>query len=342
MSIRSVLAPVFVVSIAGTALASAASGRLPKVELCHVERGTGSYHSLSVPLGDVFAHLRHGDSRPGEYFADLDADGFGDPFSDQDVCPNPGTVDDATDCDDTDPAVYPDASEADNLVDDDCDGWADEDYVNEGDVIITEIVRNPRFGTASTVAEGQWFEVYNTSAREVDLRNWYVIRSNSPTSTDAFFVDPAAKLVLPPHEYAVFCKTDTYEGDPDADRPLWCDYIWGDTTMPSTWSDLYHDNTFNLQRDADGLGFYLEGGSLLGRLVDRVVWTWSTGAPDNWPRDASYSTSLDPDSFDGTANDLWSNWCSTALGDSSSAYSWWVNGLTYEHGTPGTDNYACN
>jgi len=63
------------------------------------------------------------------WYADDDADGFGDP---DDLlhtccdCPQEG-VEDASDCDDADAAVNPDATEHCNGVDDDCDGDADED-----------------------------------------------------------------------------------------------------------------------------------------------------------------------------------------------------------------------
>lgn len=321
--------------LSGSAWASA-----KRVEICHFDKTAAEYTVLEVAASSVAVHLRHGDSYPAMYYADLDGDGFGDTTGATDVCPNAGYVDDDTDCDDADPYVYPDASEADNGVNDDCDSWVDEDFVLEGDVILTEIVRNQRFGATSAVSDGQWFEVYNASAREVDMSNWYIIRSLS-SKYDAFFVDPAAEVIIPAGDFAVFCKTDTYEMSVGAVYPLLCDYVWGDPTRPSTYSSTYHDNTFNLQRDADRLSMYLEGGSLLGRLVDDIDWTWTAGALDNWPRDASYSTSLDPTAFDGVSNDLWSSWCSTAHGVDGNVYTWWVSGSLHEHGTPGTDNYAC-
>jgi len=58
------------------------------------------------------------------WYLDLDGDGFGDPESSVEACAQPSdAVEDDTDCDDTDPAVNPDAEElAGNGVDEDCDG----------------------------------------------------------------------------------------------------------------------------------------------------------------------------------------------------------------------------
>ena len=71
-----------------------------------------------------------------EWYADADADGFGDPSVMVEACEAPeGTVPGATDCDDTDAAVYPDAPEVCDGVDNDCDSVVDEDT---GDVYYTD------------------------------------------------------------------------------------------------------------------------------------------------------------------------------------------------------------
>ena len=62
------------------------------------------------------------------WYYDADGDGFGDPASGTLACEQPsGTIIDASDCDDSDSAVNPDASELCNELDDDCDGTIDED-----------------------------------------------------------------------------------------------------------------------------------------------------------------------------------------------------------------------
>ena len=62
------------------------------------------------------------------WYVDADSDGFGDSASSLSACDQPdGYDDDATDCDDTDPAVNPDATEVCNDLDDDCDDLVDDD-----------------------------------------------------------------------------------------------------------------------------------------------------------------------------------------------------------------------
>lgn len=61
------------------------------------------------------------------YYADGDGDDFGDSASDSLACFQPvGYTPDSTDCDDTNPAIYPGATELLNGLDDDCDGQNDE------------------------------------------------------------------------------------------------------------------------------------------------------------------------------------------------------------------------
>ncbi len=61
------------------------------------------------------------------WYADADADTFGDPGANVVACVQPeGTVADATDCDDTAAAVNPAAAEVCNRIDDDCDGAVDD------------------------------------------------------------------------------------------------------------------------------------------------------------------------------------------------------------------------
>jgi hypothetical protein len=62
------------------------------------------------------------------YYADADADTYGNPASSVSTCSGApvGYVIDATDCDDTNAAINPGATEVCNSIDDDCDGSVDE------------------------------------------------------------------------------------------------------------------------------------------------------------------------------------------------------------------------
>ncbi len=63
----------------------------------------------------------------GTWYADSDGDGFGDPDSSDVDCVQPtGFVEDATDCDDGEAAIHPDATELCDGVDNDCDGTIDD------------------------------------------------------------------------------------------------------------------------------------------------------------------------------------------------------------------------
>ena len=61
------------------------------------------------------------------WFADLDADGYGDASLTQEACALPtGYAAEPTDCDDANSSVHPDADEFCNSIDDDCDAEVDE------------------------------------------------------------------------------------------------------------------------------------------------------------------------------------------------------------------------
>jgi large repetitive protein len=67
-------------------------------------------------------------SAGGTWYADTDADGYGDPAAGTTTCDQPtGSVADNTDCDDTAAAVNPGATEVCNSIDDDCDTLVDDD-----------------------------------------------------------------------------------------------------------------------------------------------------------------------------------------------------------------------
>ncbi|MCB9693320.1 MAG: hypothetical protein H6736_16025 [Alphaproteobacteria bacterium] len=65
------------------------------------------------------------DIQPTSWYDDRDGDGYGDPDASSEACePPPGTVADATDCDDTNAIVNPGATEVCDELDRDCDGQA--------------------------------------------------------------------------------------------------------------------------------------------------------------------------------------------------------------------------
>ena len=71
----------------------------------------------------------------GTWYVDGDYDGFGDPLVSIEACDQPlGAVADNTDCNDDEGAAYPGAQEICDVVDNDCDGLADEDDEDVADM----------------------------------------------------------------------------------------------------------------------------------------------------------------------------------------------------------------
>ena len=249
-----------------------------------------------------------------------------------------------TDCDDTNAAVHPGATEADNLTDDDCDGWVDEDFVAVGDIVVSEVNRQSRVGGTTAVPNASWVEVYNASSRTVDLANWVIARG--VTTGQQIYLDPATAPVVAPGDYAVFCDTNDYEGSATAAYPLTCDYVWGDESKASTYQGTYHNNVFAIQTNSDRFALYIGGNRSTGTLIDRVTWYYDA-TNGYWPRVARFSMSLDGGYLSSSDNDSKDVWCATtanASGTVSNNASWtWYDGSTTkdDHGTPGAANYAC-
>jgi hypothetical protein len=282
------------------------------------------------------------------HYQDADGDGYGEESGAVTaiVCsPGNGWADNTDDCNDTEPTVYLGASEADDLLDNDCDGYVDEDFLSAGDIIISEVTRQPYVNGTVTNAEAVWFEVYNTSSRTIDMSNWYFGREASAVAEKGVYVDPLTTVILDPGDYAVFCKSDNYEtpqaGMGNIPYPLSCDYVWGETT------DTWHNTTLNLQRDEDRLFLYLEGDDATGWLMDEVHWYYDA-VNGYWPRQSQASMTLDPLLLNSVDNDVDTSWCFTTENAAGTFtkdgnYRWWdnVSSATDEYGTPGAANYDC-
>jgi len=191
---------------------------------------------------------------------DYDADGDG-------YSGGPG----GTDCDDTSTEAYPGGDEGTvpDLLDNDCDGTADEDFVSAGVVILTEIMANSGWADDSS---GEWFEVYNTGSFAVDLIGWTASDDGSDMMTieDHLVVDAGGYAVLGTGDY----------GDSGG---VTADYIY-------SWGDL------NLHNDGDSIYLYMGTTRITGmswedeHAVSGVSWALMsdhhtatvTGDPDHW------------------------------------------------------------
>jgi hypothetical protein len=103
------------------------------------------------------------------WYLDSDSDGFGDAAEPTLACAEPsGYTADATDCDDSDGDIFPDAEEVCDGQDNDCDGLIDPDSLDsDGDGIancVDESVYLQDFSTGTWDGWGSWYIGGNTPA----------------------------------------------------------------------------------------------------------------------------------------------------------------------------------
>ncbi len=203
------------------------------------------------------------------------------------------------DCDDAHPGIHPGAAEIWDTVDNDCDGLVDEGQIPVGAVIVTEIMRDPLGVDDST---GEWFEVTNVSAQDVNLQGWRVYDDGSNTFTlnqqGGVRVAAGASLVL--------CR----RADPAENGGVTCGYEYGEAMQ--------------LANAEDEIALALDG-----LEIDRVAY----GA--GFPTTAGRSMSLDIAAYDVLDNDDGANWCNTPA---LAAYEL----PSTDYATPGRINPSCS
>lgn len=97
---------------------------------------------------------------------DSDCDGWSDFDQDRDGYDR---MPEGDDCDDTSVLVHPGIREVQNLLDDDCDGLADEDWLMANMIRITEVMIDPQ---AVFDSSGEWIELLNASEQAVNVLGW--------------------------------------------------------------------------------------------------------------------------------------------------------------------------
>ncbi len=256
------------------------------------------------------------------WYADGDRDGYGSSTYSLAACNQPaGYVSAGTDCDDGNSNAYPGGVETQDGADQDCDGYIDDGYVVAGDVVITEMARQPVFGGLVTDLDGQWFELYNTSNQTLYLDNWLI--SNGSAS---FQIDPAEGIQMASGEHLVFCAASTWTSTTIGSY-LVCDYIWDDGGTATA----YRNSSFTLGSRSGSLSVYMNGTASSANLVDTVAYTMS------WASAPGFSLQLDVYSYDATDNNSSAQWCKSP---NTSMWYAFVNGR--EYGTPGVSNSSCN
>ena len=153
-----------------------------------------------------------------------------------------------------------------------------------GDVVINEIMQNP---SAVLDSAGEWFELFNTTASDIDINGWTIADNGS----DSHVINNGGPLIIPAGGYLVL----GINGDYDINGGVNVDYVYG-----STWF---------LSNTADEI-ILLDDSSPDPVEIDRVEYD---GGP-TFPDPAGASMALKNPVLD---NNIGTNWCTstTPFGD---------------------------
>ena len=215
-----------------------------------------------------------------DWWNDHDHDGFGDASMVEVDCDQPpGYVANDEDCDDGDAAINPDVAEVRDGIDQDCDGAYDEGLLETGDLLVTEIMKDP---SAVNDEYGEWFEVYNASATTINLVGGTVYDLDGDTFT------VSSDLWIPSGSHAVLVRNS----DAGINGGVAGDYEYG------SWPLANGSDEVELEH--------------FGVVLDTVIYS-----DPAWPDVSGQSMSLDPDAYDETLNDSADSWCGgqDAFGD---------------------------
>jgi len=144
--------------------------------------------------------------------------------------------------------------------------------VNVGDIIITEIMQNP---SVVSDANGEYFEVYNTTVSSIDMNGWIIkdLGANSHTISSS--------LIVPANGYAVLGRN----GDSGTNGGVTVNYVYSSITLGNSADELLLVDTN-------------------GTTIDEVDWDGGL----NFPNPTGASMELAADKYNTTDNDTGSNW----------------------------------
>jgi len=143
-----------------------------------------------------------------------------------------------------------------------------------GDIVVCEIMKNP---AAVSEGDGEWFEVYNVTAGDIDIDGWTLL----DLGTDVHVIDNGGPLIVPAGGYLVLGNN----ADSGTNGGVTVNYSYG---AALTFSNT--DDEIVLQ-DATAAE------------IDRVVYDTVTFPDPNGASMALYTASMD-----SAANDVGSNW----------------------------------
>ncbi len=218
------------------------------------------------------------------YYADADGDGSGDPSSTAKACSRPtGYIGNKKDCDDTDSAVNPSASEVCNGLDDDCDSVIDTDAIDavtyyddaDGDGYGDESVST----TSCTAPSGTVTDATDCEDNDATISPGAAEACDGVDDDCSGAVDDGG--VCP-------CNVEYYDGD----TYLYCTtaLAWSDAeascatygyhllTIDDKTENIWNDNT----ADAYSTGKWWMG---MNDIASEGTWVWSDGTTvsyTNW------------------------------------------------------------
>ncbi|MCK6518355.1 lamin tail domain-containing protein [Myxococcota bacterium] len=210
----------------------------------------------------------------------VDSDCLGD--SDFD-CDGDGYDTDAStsgdDCDDTDASINPTARETRDAADNDCDGTCDEGLLSYGDLVITEIMQDPK---TLKDTEAEWFELYNASGADILMCDGWVLYD---AGSDKHSV--SGEVFIAAGGHALFLRN----ADTKKNGGLTGDYTYGgDIDLANSDDELYvafnglvideleYDNSREDWSAAMSQGFSMQlNASVYGALDNDDSLNWAKG-----------------------------------------------------------------
>ncbi len=208
------------------------------------------------------------------WYLDADGDDFGDESSTTTACSEPvGYAADVGDCDDSDGEVNPDAVQlCGDGIDNDCRG-ADTTCPAEGELLITEIMKDPAALGDST---GEWFEIFNAGADSLELEGLIIYDDGG----EDWLIDESFELGA--GDFAVLSRSSA--------ATTATDLVWSGFQLVNT-----DDEVVLATFGTDGTD---------GDVIHEVAYD-----DVDWPDVAGASISLDPDAFNTTDAADPANWC---------------------------------
>ena len=231
--------------------------------------------------------------------ADVDGDGVGDLCDNCASFPNPNQKDDDGDgwgnfcdsltCGNGKVEQFEECDDSNTTSGDGCSGNCLKESFAQGDIIITELMIDPTKATSDKF--GEWLEFHNTTAKTIDINGWLLKDSGAGHK-----IVSAKPLRIKPGGYLVMGNGD----DPKTNGNYKPDYKYTNFQMT------------NLQG-----AVFLKWGSV---VIDSVTYyakgffcdlkNPKPGCQDQgFDIGAGQSLSLDPESYNSTANDAPDNWC---------------------------------